>query len=662
MPRTLRRYHIVRRRIAPTEHPWFPQYQASGSVGTIENMRTTVLVMMLVGCGGGDHTPSPDAPMGTPDTAMPVMAAQMIGPMGGTLDVPGVVTLDVPAGALGVDTMITVAASTMTAPSGAVTPVYTFGPSGLVFAHPVMVTLELPPGTLDGDLYWSKPSGQTGFDDVGGIVENGQLEAEIVHFSDGYVGPAETTRTVTGSQVVAHVSASAVDLSPTDLSMFPVAALVEDGNGGYTELPGSGHSDGTFTIDNVPDGNYWLRVPGARGGVALFRTNASAVDAGYATEGRATQTAELPNTQLTLDVTNLAPWQNGDMLELISSEANSWHFNLEQQAVAGAPAVDDTSLALTIDMTDTTLSVPNHIDGSLTPPDRVFLTQTSVHTTAENTQYSSVSRLFEAGPFTVASGQTSTLAGAFTDASSQQTLSLQIDGAAITASRTEEARACDVAVADWYVLLDASPGSAQYVGAGATADFLLLGVPVNATSTITATNMGYGIPVTGTWTPEVSATFAEQCKFVPPGATSPVRMFAGLIYNLTVAGAQQAPIGARLGQVRAPTINGASLYTTTSGYGLTPTLAWTAPSSGTPTSYTVTAYRLYSNGGQGARDWVLTMTTDQTSVTIPPGYLQTGESYVFEIDANVDAMPSGTVYRTTLPHDGSRILGVMSTP
>lgn len=165
-----------------------------------------VTVFALGACGDGKKHMNPDGMMPMPDGMPdgPVMAMQMIDEQGGTVETPGgEVTLTIPPNSVDSDTMITIAVSSDPPPAGAQGPVYEFGPAGLVFAHPVKIALAMPEGVTSGDVYWSKPGGQTGYDDIGGTVTGSKIEAEIVHFSSGYVGPMQSTRTVTGSQMIA---------------------------------------------------------------------------------------------------------------------------------------------------------------------------------------------------------------------------------------------------------------------------------------------------------------------------------------------------------------------------------------------------------------------------------------------------------------------------
>jgi hypothetical protein len=72
------------------------------------------------------------------------------------------------------------------------------------------------------------------------------------------------------------------------------------------------------------------------------------------------------------------------------------------------------------------------------------------------------------------------------------------------------------------------------------------------------------------------------------------------------------------------------------GIGTTPTVAWDAPTVGTPGQYVVVIRRVFDNGGFAASQYVATIRTAAMSVVVPPGLLETGESYTFLIAASVE--------------------------
>ena len=94
-----------------------------------------------------------------------------------------------------------------------------------------------------------------------------------------------------------------------------------------------------------------------------------------------------------------------------------------------------------------------------------------------------------------------------------------------------------------------------------------------------------------------------------------------------------SPIAPLVGVVQNPSINGNSFFANQSGVGLTPTLTWSAPSVGTATFYRVRVYQLINNDGNTTLANIAGLSTQATSLQIPPGLLTAGQTYVFLINA-----------------------------
>jgi hypothetical protein len=102
------------------------------------------------------------------------------------------VTVDIPAGAVTAPTTITVTQLSVPPPpeaGGVASPVYQFGPEGLVFATPITITLPIPPGMSDPVVYWSDASG-AGYVPITGIIDPvaNTITVQVSHFSSGFVG------------------------------------------------------------------------------------------------------------------------------------------------------------------------------------------------------------------------------------------------------------------------------------------------------------------------------------------------------------------------------------------------------------------------------------------------------------------------------------------
>lgn len=115
-------------------------------------------------------------------------SSALIGSEGGTLAF-GSASLVVPAGALAVETEISVNVSFDIAPSAftAYSPVFEFGPAGQVFDRPVTVRLPYHGSADSATIFWTTLEGGS-FMALPTRVEDGHAVAEITHFSDGFVG------------------------------------------------------------------------------------------------------------------------------------------------------------------------------------------------------------------------------------------------------------------------------------------------------------------------------------------------------------------------------------------------------------------------------------------------------------------------------------------
>ena len=107
---------------------------------------------------------------------------------------------------------------------------------------------------------------------------------------------------------------------------FAPQALVPQPDGTFVAIVGSGNSDGTFTIPNVPGGYYWLQ---AAPGPSLFWTSSSSIDLGRDTVG--VPVGLIPNNEKTtfdFNINGLDPVETGDQFafltdwEVISSFLN----------------------------------------------------------------------------------------------------------------------------------------------------------------------------------------------------------------------------------------------------------------------------------------------------------------------------------------------------
>jgi len=144
-----------------------------------------LLSAALPSCGSSDETTQPGGQQPTEHPS----ATDTIGPEGGVVEVDGV-KLVIPPGALSEPTELSVKQRTDGAPGEyeAFSPVFEFGPDGLVFAVPAEVEFAFEGDAARAKVFWSTSTG--GYESLGGTVSGSRISAEVTHFSTGFVGAA----------------------------------------------------------------------------------------------------------------------------------------------------------------------------------------------------------------------------------------------------------------------------------------------------------------------------------------------------------------------------------------------------------------------------------------------------------------------------------------
>lgn len=145
-----------------------------------------------IGCGPMTHTVSDSGPGGSDAGEIEVGASTqaLIGAPGGTVVLEGA-RLEIPAGALAEDTLITITVTDAVVedPFVGFSPVFAFEPHGLRFASPVTVTLPFTGSQELATLYWTV--GETdAYAALETRIEGGLAVAETEHFSSAFVGTA----------------------------------------------------------------------------------------------------------------------------------------------------------------------------------------------------------------------------------------------------------------------------------------------------------------------------------------------------------------------------------------------------------------------------------------------------------------------------------------
>ena len=589
---------------------------------------------------------APRTALGTFAASVPVVSRRVIGAAGGTVRAPGGLTLSIPTFALEENQTVTVTQTSAVGPAGQLSPVYRFAPEGTVFARPVTVTLPFTGDASHARLFWTKLNSRE-FENVGGEAVGNTIVAQVTHFSAGVVAPGLTVRTVSGTRIDTFLTDVINRSVPVDLSApGSVEALVPNGAGGFAVFPGTGTAAGGFTILGVPDGTYYLHTLNS-----YYVTTNSVLDLGGYRLGRPdlvpANPADDATTKLVFNLGNLLAWQPlNDELEFFSWGANSFIFGVEREALSGAPVAGDTALHLTVDERAfySGGGFLNLIDAA--KGDRAVLIDLTgrvglVAGKPTGPSYSSVSRIYEAPPFTQVPGTTTVLgnfpataADNFTDVSQSNPVTITLRttqfapllpalNPAFTASNLNCNRFVPGSPPRMFLDIQAVPANGALQGTllsqfSSLPDLLILRAPLYGPDMSSGT-MFYGTPFRGAVSAFGLVKASCGIPFTIPGATTPVFASAHMSQNASVALLSASPVVPAISAPRSIRINGtADFFAAQTGIGASPTLSWMPPAIGAPQVYTLTVNRLFKDAQNHTRKKpVATLSTQTTSVTLP---------------------------------------------
>ncbi len=415
-----------------------------------------------------------------------------------------------------------------------------------------------------------------------------------------------------------------------------ISAVVVNPDGSITVEKSSAISPGVFSIPNVPAGYYWLQI-----GSSAYWTSTASFDAGRDIAGNATPTT---GTSQTTD------------------------FDLSLSGLESVP--QESFLTFTFPMT------PSPAGGAAIPPNTTTFTGSfgfggSTDWTQVKTafllQYVSVplgslNNMVLANSSIASVSLISGAANPITETlqpSSPASLNLSVPGLqwtplfsnAAPSAPTPFSSALSIS-AEPYVTGRNASGSTSFLFGPAPAlvatagpSFFNIGTcdptgfPPNSiapqAAILTDQNFGtlqYGDPFPTAWT-RASSFCQESTVVIPIPGSSATANFA-LVDGVTMP-PSSTPLAPLVSQVQNPTINGASLFTTTTLNTTLISLNWSAPASGAPYGYKVLAF-VQSTSLQGVPTYsgVGAFSTAKTSISLPP--FSGGNTYVFAITAVTD--------------------------
>ena len=394
-----------------------------------------------------------------------------------------------------------------------------------------------------------------------------------------------------------------------------VGVWYRDG-GTFDYVRGLSEDAGTFIVRDVPAGEVTLRLDHRYFVTTQRRLNFDSFNGGRLDASPATTESLLSLTMRGLEPTNADTNRAG----IFFTQASGLVSNLENAAMPATPA-GATSIEADLDWAGVTRGIGHGLPDSA-KGDLGYAVQyhTTITDAGSNT---TLIRSAAFGPVTLTNGGTADAVAMMT-APPAQPLTLNFDKAAFTGLRGSFGR--DSAAGDFGVQVATSPSAAphRFVGQAVISIASALATETTATPTLNVPN---AFPAT--WGKTVFAYYLVDQNRSPTDGGTPT-VFNGGLTITDVPEGLTGSVTPRLTAVRGAQIEGRNFVEDQAGIGLTPTLAWMAPTTGTVSSYRVSINRL-NTSGTVAELWRIY--TPNIGVTLPPGILTMGNAYVFELEA-----------------------------
>ncbi len=436
--------------------------------------------------------------------------------------------------------------------------------------------------------------------------------------------PPASPTTITGSLRLVHwdTDGSASEVPDRADLLYIEAQLLSD----ETTLVVPAHiaDDATFAIDAAPTRPYWLRVFDGhllREDVYLW-TDATELDLARDVVGDDAGTAASAATHLVFDADGLSPWQDTDDGDLYLPSLGYWS-SMTTYFSSNGPATGDTGVhGLSYDWQAEPL-----------PPaagDDAYLVQLQqIEDPMLGITYLAPAAMLHADHIAITEAGTTHVAGAFTAVPARD-LTLRVPRTQF-ASQTVAPATCTADVGLEVLWVHAQPAHGAHGSPANAFGATFLDAPndgariVDRVEFADASDLDGALHVASPYPADwqyskYSAAFDVSCPI--PGSSG---AFAGPA-EIGVLAAGDPVLSPMVTPVQAPQID-------------LPTISWTAPAVGTPTSYELHLITIEPSGGFGGpraqETAALIVPGDVTSITLPFDLLSPDALYIFRIRAVV---------------------------
>ncbi len=446
------------------------------------------------------------------------------------------------------------------------------------------------------------------------------------------------------TNVVKYLTAQGPQLIPTDTSIV-VNALVPDGDGGFNTLEAVQQDSGRYTLSMVPAGYYWLQYNGT-----YLWTSGSAIDLGFALQGRVELFYALPGSSVSLRLTNLQSWESPDLISFVSPNAayaQDWNFpDAEEDGQVTTTMLMDWSYNPIIDEAQGDLSYASQM----------------VAKDFDDQEFNVLVKSTGPLPVTVADGAITAIPAPMVNVPQTGNLTGNINGSSFAALEKAMSPRAVPDSTDLYVGV-VSFGSDELI-ANYQPQLLLKSSTDPIETDLKLDPIHFGNPFPKSWTPFLSYTHSITAPYDLPGASQPLTILAAQSQATTTLPTGSQPILPAIGPVIAATVNGGDFFQDQASVSAPLTLTWMAPTVGTATAYRITVYHLT---GDSSGNWnstgVADLLTTLTMVVVPPDVLVAGEKYVFKISAIQSPVDLVTQpYRRVMPEAYAEALSGVISP
>jgi hypothetical protein len=463
-----------------------------------------------------------------------------------------------------------------------------------------------------------------------------------------------TGRTIAGTfRFVFNPDSGALSTTGFNLtSDTAISALVPTGTAaGYDTYPGAlGPDRTTFSIPNVPTGTYFLSVAldNSRNPYwtnsfpsTLVEFTTSTPTFTYLSSNRPNLSFAPSGTPVALDLTGLTPvigLYTSYPIQILSSQAQVW--------IPAVPTLvwysnfGTTAVTGTLDWSASRL-----LSGEVGMPeaakgDVVWVTQQAPSvigpTSSAEMFVERAVKYARLTDVTVQAGVQSTLTASLLDApqSSQVTFSiLNSEFAAMTSKVSPSGSLTSVGFQ-----IAAMPHAVTYPRSLDGPEATLVSISTDFAPASPPPDWSYGAVDYGHFLDSIWSEFAElgvytSVSVTAPGATTSITLYPSYFMRKPFTSGQAFVASPQLSPPSQPLLNGADAFLPQTGVGLQPTFTWSPPSTGSPTSYSVSLYELYASAGNTMCAEVGSAVLVGRSFTLPPGWLKSGRAYAAVLSA-----------------------------